>query len=127
MKINEQYINEALRIRETYIKTLRAIEQKETQINEYKEIVEGSLKNLETYINENKNEINVDNMPEDLTKKLLKLELNMNTIQDELKPYTEIMETLEKDTSKLYKNIKEKYPQLEDIEIQKQIFDKIKE
>lgn len=118
--INKNYINEANRIRKTYFKVLENVKDKEDIINGYKSKITDIMDNLESYVN---SVDDVDNtIQENLNKYLIDIELNIDKIRHELIPLNSAIEQLKKESTILYNNIKDLYPNMSDSDIQKEVF-----
>lgn len=118
MTIDKLYINEAIRIRTEYIKNLKYISNKES-------IIKNIISNMEAL----KGEIeDTDELNEDEYKsKLMELGEIMSRIESDILPHHKAIESLNKDQQKLYHTIKDKYDDISDDEIQKQIMPHIVE
>lgn len=123
--IDKRYLEEASRIRESYLKTLDKIIEHEQFINKYKDEIEKIMEtntelieeNPEKPLNQFKNEIKED---------LLTIDSNINKIVSKLEPLLTYIEKLQKESKELYITIKDKYPSLTENDIQLQVFDYIK-
>jgi broad-specificity NMP kinase len=112
MKIDEIYINEAIRIRQDYINNLLFINKKE-------ELLKDIIKSMGDISKEIKD---VDELSEEIyIKKLTELNTVVDDIKREVMPYHDKVVVLDNDQKKLYRAIKDKYPNILDEEIQKQI------
>lgn len=122
-KIHKRYIDEAVRIRKSYLKTINKISEKEESILSFKNDIEKIMSETDIIVNDNKNidDIKLRNI---LNEKLIDIETNIINIQKEVKPMNDKIERLESDSKKLYDTIKEKYD-LEDSEIQNQIINEL--
>jgi len=123
--IKDRYLNEANRIRETYIRTLELIKNSENIINDYKNDIDVLMNKNEEYINKN-SDMQIDKIKENLKEELMDIELKITKIVNKINPYLEKIEKLRNDSKILYRNIKEEYPELAELEIQKIILDFIK-
>ena len=122
--IAEQYINEGIRIRKSYIKNLQEILKQEPKIMDRKKIFEKLQKEMEGVVYSDVNEIR---KTLELNEKLLNLEKEIKIIQEIIRPYYNVIENLKNDRDRLYLAIKEKYPNITDQEIEKEIMSKVKE
>lgn len=112
MKLDLIYINEAKRIRKSYLTSLSNIVKKEDEI-----------KKLLTELEDIKNEVDESTNTSDeyYNDKILEISKKIESIQNYIIPhYTKIQE-LDKDQSKLYGNIKDKYPNITDKDIRAQV------
>lgn len=122
--IAEQYINEGIRIRKTYIHNLREILKLEPTIMSRKEGFEKLQKEMETIVYSDSTEMR---KTMELSEKLIKLEKEIKTIQEIIKPYYDAIENLKNDRDRLYLSIKEKYPNISDKQIEIEIMSKVQE
>ena len=95
-KIEENYIQDAIRIRKTYFDILDKITQQQSKIDEYKKEVENYLE-----------KINVNEEIDEHTLELHTLEIGMKIkkVEDLINPYYEQIKKLENDANKLYETI----------------------
>lgn len=124
-KIHERYINEGCRIRESYLTTIESIQDKEKIINKHKEFIKNLMESASEYVEKNKDK-SIDHIKKELNNNLLDIDSSINKITKELEPLGSKMDELKKDSKTLYNIIKEKHPDLSDLDIQEQIFKSIK-
>ena len=122
--IAEQYINEGVRIRKIYIQNLKEILKQEPFIFERKKIFEKIKDDMEVTVKSDLNEIR---KTLDLNNKLIVLEKEIKIIQDIVRPYYDKIEALKNDKDRLYLAIKEKYPNITQEEIEKDIMSRVDE
>jgi len=122
--IAEQYINEGIRIRKVYIQNLKEILKQEPIIFERKKIFEKLKDDMEATVKSDLNEIR---KTIELNNKLTTLEKEIKIIQDIIRPYYEKIESLKTDKDRLYLAIKEKYPNITQEEIEKDIMSRVDE
>ena len=122
--IAEQYINEGVRIRKIYIQNLKEILKQEPFIFERKKIFEKIKDDMEVTVKSDLNEIR---KTLDLNNKLIVLEKEIKIIQDIVRPFYDKIEALKSDKDRLYLAIKEKYPNITQEEIEKDIMSKVEE
>ena len=117
MQLDKLYIDEAKRIRKTYLNNLADLLKKEAEVKKYskmmddikKQIDDGESANSDFFVN-----------------KLLEMGSNIDKIQNVITPYYDKIQKLDKAREILYNNIKDKYPDITDEEIQEQIIPHIK-
>ena len=119
MIIDDIYINEAKRIRKVYLTNIANIVKKEDDIQKYFNIIENIKQDIDN------NEENTDE--EFFMKKLYDINDKIEKIKNHLMPYYENIKKLDKDQRILYNNIREKYPNITDDEIQQQIVEHVVE
>jgi len=122
--IAEQYINEGIRIRKSYIQNLKEILLQEPNIMNRKKVFEKLQNEMETLVYSDQNEIR---KTLELNEKLLILEKEIKSIQDIIKPYYDSIESLKNDRDRLYLAIKEKYPNISDKQIEQDIMSRVEE
>lgn len=113
MKIDRIYIDEAIRIRKSYLYNLSNIVEKESDINFYFNKIKEIGKKYENY------EHNVDE--KEILKTMLEINKHIDKIKNHMLPFNDNIKKLDEDQRLLYNNIKDKYPKLSDDEIQNQI------
>ena len=122
--IAEQYINEGIRIRKSYIQNLKEILKQEPIIFERKKIFEKLKDDMESTV---KSDINEARKILELNNKLITIEKEIRVIQNIIKPYYDAIESLRTDKDRLYLAIKEKYPNITQEEIEKDIMSRVDE
>jgi hypothetical protein len=122
--IAEQYINEGIRIRKSYIQNLKEILKQEPIIMNRKIIFEKLQNEIESTVYSDQNEIR---KTMEINEKILKLEKEIKSIQEIIKPFYDSIENLKNDRDRLYLAIKEKYPNISDKQIEQEIMSKIEE
>ena len=118
------YINEGIRIRKVYFKNLKDILEQEPKILERKKQYEVIFKEMESLVNSDLNDVR---KTLELNSKLMILEKEIVSIQNIIKPHFDIIEKLKDDRDRLYLAIKEKYPNITQQEIEKEIMSKVEE
>jgi hypothetical protein len=122
--IAEQYIQEGIRIRKSYIKNLKEILKQEPIIQDRKIKFQELQKEMESIVNSDLNDVR---KALKLNEKLIILDREMKKVQDIIKPFHDNIEKLRDDKDKLYLAIKEKYPNITQQEIEKDIMSKVDE
>ena len=120
----KQYINEGVRIRREYISNLKEILKQEPNIMTKKERFQGLQNEMESVVKSDKNDVR---KTMELNNKLLLVEKEIVSIQKIIKPYYEVIEKLRSDKDKLYLAIKEKYPNITQEQIEKDIMSNVDE
>ena len=124
--IQERYLNEAIRIRTEYLSTLKSIQDKEILILNHKDDINNILKDSSELVANVKNKkINEEQAKVILNQKLMDIEENIIKIQNQLNPYNDKIEELKNQSKILYSTIAEKYPQMNEKEIQMKIYEKL--
>jgi len=116
--ISEQYINEAVRIRKSYLQNIKEIIDQEPIIMKKKELFQKIQDEMKTIVYSDVNDIR---KTMDLNEKLIYLEREIKSIQSIIQPYYEKIEKLKDDRDRLYLSIKEKYPNITTEEIKNDI------
>lgn len=122
--IAEQYINEGIRIRKSYLENIKMIVKEEPRMMERKKYFEKIQNEMNVIV---KSDINEVRKMLELNEKLIYLEKEIREIQDIIKPYYDVIEKLKNDRDRLYLSIKEKYPNITDKEIEQEIMSKVDE
>ena len=112
MILDKLYIEEAKRIRKTYLTNLVRIVEKEDEIQIYFKMIE----DIKIQVENNK-----DKEDEFFISKLIEINNNIEKIQNVIMPHYEKIKKLDESQKILYNNIRDKYPDITDEEIQKQI------
>jgi len=124
-KIHDRYIKQAIRIREDFIRNMQKIIESEKEINIHKEVIINLMKSNEKYIKANSDK-DIEMIKDVLKDDLLEIDSKIEKITKELTPMLKQTEKLEKESKELFNAIKDKYPNLSEEEIQKEIFFAIK-
>ena len=112
MTLDKLYIDEAKRIRKTYLNNLAAIVKKEEEIQEYFKMIEDIKEQVK-----NSEETNDKYFMD----KLVEINGKVDKIKDIIMPHYDEIKKLDDSQKLLYNNIKDKYPDTTDEEIQNQI------
>lgn len=122
--IAEQYIQEGIRIRKEYIRNLKEILKEEPNIMQKKEKFQKLQNEMESIVHSSSNDIR---KTMELNEKLINVEKELTSIQNIIKPYYDKIENLKNDTDRLYLAIKEKYPNITQKEIERDIMSRVEE
>lgn len=126
--INENLLQSAIRIRQEYLKTSSNMKMYHEKAKEVVSILEKSIKDLDGL----KNGINQNNSsdPNKSVSKLMDIikgvEEEGNRLESLMKPMNEQIEKLQKEENELFRNMKEKHPDLSEEEIIQQVSDRLK-
>lgn len=125
--INKQYLKIGEKIRKDYIDTSKKLETILYKIKDVSEKLQGYSKEFmaicDKYENNNKNDnATGEEIKKKIFSKLVQVEKQGKILNDEYKPLNEKIEELKKEEEILYKNVKEKYPELSDEKI-REIFE----
>ncbi len=118
MKLDKIYINDAIRIRKEYKKSLESILNEKVPLDVKKKEIEDYQSNMENIIDEDMNDITKRLK---LNNDLQKIERIIKEIQSKIKPHYDNIEKLRTDADRLYNSIMEKYPNVTEQEIKNQI------
>ena len=116
MNIDEIYINEAIRIRKVYLDSLLKIVEKEEDIKKYFDELDKIKEQIEKAKDEN---IQLDEKKMATT--MIQINKNIEKIKNYISPYYDSIKGLNEDQRILYNNIRDKYPNITNDEIQTQI------
>lgn len=119
MKIQSRYINNAVRIRREYLTCMSQILEKEQRVNKEKKKIEEILEDLKNIYGDMESQNNFDGNT--LNDRLLDIEAHIKKVQEEFTPINDKIEKLKIEAKNLNKLLKEKYPELNDIEIKEQL------
>ena len=122
--IAEQYINEGIRIRKSYMQNLKQIIKEEPKIMARKTSFEKLQEEMGNIV---KSDLNEMRKTLELNEKLIFLEKEIKYIQDIIRPYYTEIENLKNDRDRLYLSIKEKYPSITEQQIEREIMSKVDE
>jgi hypothetical protein len=122
--IDEQYINEGIRIRKLYMQNLKQIIKEEPKIMDRKTSFEKLQEEMGNIV---KSDLNEMRKTLELNEKLIFLEKEIKYIQDIIRPYYNNIENLKSDRDRLYLSIKEKYPNITEQQIEREIMSKVDE
>ena len=109
INLDERLINETLRIRESYLNSIKNFKENEKLIIKIK----NELNNAYILLENSK----IDK--EFLDDKISNLTKDINDLQSITEPIIKIIEKLKYDSDKLFENIKEKYPNITEQELKK--------
>jgi DNA repair ATPase RecN len=125
--INEQFLQSAVNIRRKYLKVINNMDLYQKRANEIVQILEKSISDLEKLQKDVSS--NKSTSAEIAINKLLEV---IKTVEDEgnrleklVEPINDEIEKLSKEENTLYLAIKDKYPQLSDDEIVKQVSERL--
>jgi site-specific DNA-adenine methylase len=104
---------------------MQKIIESEKEINIHKEVIINLMKSNEKYIKANSDK-DIEMIKDVLKDDLLEIDSKIEKITKELTPMLKQTEKLEKESKELFNAIKDKYPNLSEEEIQKEIFFAIK-
>jgi len=125
-KIHKRFLEEATRIRKTYLSEIKNFQDKENDLKIYQTRLTNILDNITDYVKKNPLS-SEDQIAEDLKDELIEIETNMNIIKDEVSKLDTKIKKLRKQSKLLFESIKSKHIELTDEEIHKEILYYIKE
>lgn len=114
-KIEENYIQDAIRIRKTYFEVLDKITQQQSKIDIYR-------KEVENYLEQLKNIEELDKHSMELH--TLEVGIKIKKVEDLINPYYEQIKNLENEADKLYETIMSIYPDVDIDDVKKQIIER---
>jgi len=118
MNLDKIYIDEAIRIRKSYIKSINNILNEEKLLLKKKEEIDKIYKNITNIID---SELHDVTKRLKLNEQLINTEKIINNIQKRIRPHYNNIDQLKKDANNLYTSIIEKYPNISKDEIEKEI------
>lgn len=120
-KIDQKYLDDSVRIRQTYKECLFSLKEKEDKVKIYRDSITELMDEMKSYIENTPDENFNENTQKLLNDKLIDIESNINLIKKEIVPINTTIESLKKQSSNLYSVISESYPSLSMEEIQRQV------
>ena len=120
-KIDKKYLDDSVRIRQTYKECLISLKAKEDKVKIYKDSIMELMDEMKSYIENTPDETFNENTQKTLNDNLTDIETNINLIKKEIVPINATIESLKKQSSNLYSVISESYPELSMEEIQRQV------
>lgn len=128
VKINKNFINEAISIRKEYLDEIKILTEKENKIIDYQNRLKSFLNDIEKYVKINKDsDVSEEQISIDLNSELAEIEITMNKIKNDVGLLDNKIKFLQEKSRSLYQKIINKYPELTQEEIQKEIFYSLKE
>jgi len=124
-KIHKRFLEEASRIRMSYLDELEKFQNKEDDLKIYQKRLSNILENITDYVSKNPNATE-EQISEDLKDELAEIETNMNIVKVEVEKLDIKVKKLRKQSSNLFQSIKAKHTELNDNDIQKEILFYIK-
>jgi len=118
MKLDKIYIKDAVRIRKEYISSLTNILQQEDILNNNKSDIDKIRADMENIVESDNHDVTKRLK---LNEELSKIDKIVKDIQSNIKPHYDKIESLRVDADKLYTSIKERYPDITEEDIKKQI------
>lgn len=129
--IDKQLIESAINIRRDYLNISKNILVYENDIRELSQFLLEKAEQLRAYKNKDTRNIktndDLNSFVGDITKELREIELEEEKIKNKMSDINKRLEQLRKDEEMLYKTIKERYPQMDEKEIIKEIHSHLKE
>lgn len=123
--IDTQLIESAQNIRKTFLRLGKELNNYQTDVKKLVDFLQEKLRYLEQYNNDNVKKIKNDDDISKVTKEILsqieEIEVAEKRIQTKINKINKELEQLNKDEQILYQTIKERYPDLTDEEIIKEI------
>ena len=128
--IDEQLIQSAQNIRKTFLRLNKDISAYQSEIGEMVSFLQQKLQYLENYnitkVKDIKSKVDISEVTKDIISQIDEIELAEKKIQNKIVVINDELEKLKKDEEILYKTIKERYPELNDDQIIKEIQQNLK-
>jgi len=118
MKLDQIYINEAIRIRQEYMGSIKNILREENILKQKKSEIDNIQNGMEEIVESDIHDITKRLK---LNEELIKIERIIRIIQEKIRPHYENIEQLRKDADNLFTSITEKYPNITKDDIEEQI------
>ena len=125
-KIHKRFLDEASRIRQSYLSEIKNFQSKEDDLKIYQNRLTEILDNITDYVKSHP-DISEEQITVELKDELTDIETNMNIIKEEVAKLDTNIKKLRKQSSTLFHAIKAKHTDLTDEEIHKEILYYIKE
>lgn len=121
--ISETFLNRAAIIRKDYLNIVKDIESYESLSRDLVSSIELRKNQFESLLEkvEKKRITDAKSAAEELQKVLVDLELDINRIDSSVKALTSDIDKLKEEEQKLYKEIKNSYPSLNDDDIKQEV------
>lgn len=121
--INDLFLKKAVEIRKEYLKITKDIESYERSIRDLLKLIENSSNDLSDFMEKlNNNKIvSSENAKNDLLKIILNLENEYNNNEKQINLLNEGVENLKKSELNLFKEIKQRYSDISDSDIKKEV------
>ena len=121
--INDLFLKKAVEIRKEYLKITKDIESYERSIRDLLKLIENSSSDLNDFMGKlNNNKIlSSEDAKNDLLKIILNLENEYNNNEKQINLLNEGVENLKKSELNLFKEIKQRYSDISDSDIKKEV------
>jgi len=121
--INDLFLKKAVEIRKEYLKITKDIESYERSIRDLLKLIENSSSDLNDFMEKlNSNKIiSSEDAKNDLLKIILNLENEYNNNEKQINLLNEGVENLKKSELNLFKEIKQRYSDISDSDIKKEV------
>ncbi len=123
--IDTQLIESAQNIRKTFLKLGKELNNYQGDVKKLVEFLQEKLSYLEQYNNKNvkniKNDDDISKVTKDILSQIEEIEVAEKRIQTKINKINKELEQLNKDEQILYQTIKERYPEMTDEQIIKEI------
>ena len=123
-RIHSSYIESAIRIRKDFLSNIEHLKMKESVVSVLKGDMDDIVEDMKNIIGDNDDTM-PDSIKKQLNEMLTDIERNIMKIQDEIRPLTDKIEDLASESKKLYNNIKDSYPLMDETEIKEQISEEL--
>ena len=116
------YIESAKTIRSQFLNLSQQLEKHQGELKQISQLLLDTARELEDYNNNGiYKETSMESIKTYIVTKLDKLDSESNKLAKKINPINEAIEKLKQDEVQLYQAIKDKYPNLTDLEIQQEI------
>jgi predicted nucleic acid-binding Zn-ribbon protein len=120
--ISTFYIESAKAIRSQFLTLSQQLEKYQGELKQISQLLLDTARELEDYNNNGiYKEKSMESIKNYIVSKLDKLDFESNKLAKKINPINEAIEKLKQDEIQLYQAIKDKYPNLTDLEIQQEI------
>jgi predicted nucleic acid-binding Zn-ribbon protein len=124
--IDKHFIDSAVEIRKEWVRLLRSLDGHQLQVDKAQRAISEKKQEVEAF---SKKDLSLKDpqVKEFVEKVFNEIEYQANIIESKIKPLNDDIENLKKEELRLYRNIKQIYPDIPDESIKSQIWEHIKD
>ena len=124
--IDKHFIDSAVEIRKEWVRLIRSLDGYQSQVDKAQRAIGEKKQEVEAF---SKRDLSLkDPQVKEFVEKIFnEIEYQANVIESKIKPLNDDIENLKKEELRLYRNIKQIYPDIPDESIKSQIWEHIKD
>ena len=124
--IDKHFIDSAVEIRKEWVRLIRSLDGYQLQVDKAQRAISEKKQEVEAF---SKKDLSLKDpqVKEFVEKVFNEIEYQANIIESKIKPLNDDIENLKKEELRLYRNIKQIYPDIPDESIKSQIWEHIKD